>query len=174
MVQTGIPFGDVKVVSGWLGIRGDVTGPRSCHPRRPVQGFACPRSEISGSRLWGWARRRFGTPERFFARFFVANYCPLCFFDAEGKNCTPDRLPAAEREPLFAACDRAVRALAECLQPRLVIGVGRFAEARARAALAGMPVAVACALHPSGANPRASRDWAGQMDATLRALGVNF
>jgi len=174
MVQTGIPFGDVAMVSGWLGIEGKPGGPDVAHPRRPVSGFLCHRREISGARLWGWARDTLGTPQAFFERFFVANYCPLCFFDAGGENRTPDRLPAADRERLFEACDRAVRATVAYLKPRLVVGIGRFAESRARASLAGMPVEVANAIHPSGANPRAGRDWGGQMTATLRALKIKI
>ena len=91
-------------------------------------------------------RERFGTPERFFARFFVANYCPLLFLEASGRNRTPDQLPAAERAPLFAACDAALRRTVELLRPRLVVGIGRFAEARAREALAG--TGLADRLHP--------------------------
>lgn len=173
MVQTGIPFGDVSMVSGWLGLTGKIEAPGRIHPKRPVHGFSCGRKEISGSRLWGWARQTFETPERFFRHFFVLNYCPLCFFESDGKNRTPDKLPAGEREPLFAACDAAVRAMAEHLSPVLVIGIGRFAESRARAALDGLPIRVGCVTHPSGANPRAGRDWGGQMNATLRALGVH-
>ena len=41
------------------------------HPKRPVLGFDCERSEVSGQRVWGWVQERFGTPEAFFARFFV-------------------------------------------------------------------------------------------------------
>ncbi|MBM4363989.1 MAG: single-stranded DNA-binding protein, partial [Deltaproteobacteria bacterium] len=137
MVQTGVPFGDVTMVRDYLGITGKVTAPLRQHPARPVTGFACTRREVSGTRLWGLARDRFGPPERFFARFFVANYCPLAFMDAAGRNITPDKLPAAERAPLFAACDAALRDVVTLLAPRLVIGVGGFAEARAREALAG-------------------------------------
>jgi single-strand selective monofunctional uracil DNA glycosylase len=174
MVQTGVPFGDVAMVREWLGITGTVTSPEIVHPKRKVEGFACHRREISGHRLWGWARDAFVTPRRFFSQFFVVNYCPLCFFEEAGTNRTPDRLAADEREPLFEACDRALRATVENLQPWLVVGIGRFAEKRAQEALAGMPVVVATALHPSGANPRASRDWGGQMSATLAALGVHL
>jgi single-strand selective monofunctional uracil DNA glycosylase len=174
MVQTGVPFGDVAMVRDWLGISGRVDRPEIEHPRRKVEGFSCRRREISGHRLWGWARDTFHTPRRFFSQFFVVNYCPLCFFETAGANRTPDRLAAEERESLYAACDHALRATVECLQPRLVVGIGRFAEKRAREALAGLPVVVATALHPSGANPRASRDWGGQMSATLRALGVRL
>ncbi|HEY6727568.1 MAG TPA: hypothetical protein VI197_26210, partial [Polyangiaceae bacterium] len=82
MVQTGVPFGDVSVVRDWLGIHGKVGKPLVEHAKRPVLGFECKRSEVSGTRLWGWAKERFGTPERFFHRFFVVNYCPLCFMEA--------------------------------------------------------------------------------------------
>ncbi|MFQ5698448.1 MAG: hypothetical protein ACE5IL_09205, partial [Myxococcota bacterium] len=77
MAQTGVPFGEVSLVRDWLGIAAPVERPIPEHPERPVLGFACARSEVSGRRLWGWARERFGSPERFFARFFVWNYCPL-------------------------------------------------------------------------------------------------
>jgi single-strand selective monofunctional uracil DNA glycosylase len=174
MVQTGVPFGHVEIVKSWLRICEDIRQPANVHPARPVTGFACHRGEISGGRLWGWARDHFGTPDKFFERFFVVNYCPLCFFESDGKNRTPDKLPAAERERLFEACDRALREIAQCLQPQFVIGIGRFAESRAQAALDGMAIATACATHPSGANPRASRDWAGQMSALLRSLGIRL
>ena len=63
MAQTGVPFGDVAMVRDWLGIVAAVTKPRDEHPKRPVLGFDCHRSEVSGARLWGWARDRFGTPQ---------------------------------------------------------------------------------------------------------------
>lgn len=174
MAQTGVPFGEVAAVRGWLGIEAPVGRPPSEHPRRPVDGFACRRSEVSGARLWGWARAAFGTPERFFARFFVANYCPLLFVEESGRNRTPDKLPAAEREPLLEACDRALRRLVEVLRPPRVIGVGRFAEGRARAALAGLPVAVGRISHPSPASPAANRGWEGLVTEELRGQGVEI
>lgn len=177
MAQTGVPFGDVGIVREWLGIQAPVGKPAQEHPKRQVLGFECPRSEVSGSRLWGWARETFGTPEAFFQRFFVANYCPLIFLEAGGRNRTPDKLPAAEREPLFAACDAALRRTVEVLQPRYLIGVGAFAEGRAAAAL-GRAVGerdglvLGRVLHPSPASPRANRGWAAAATAELRALGV--
>ena len=118
MAQTGVPFGDVELVRGWLGIEGRVGRPEREHAKRPVLGFACPRAEVSGGRFWGWARARFGEPERFFARFAVWNYCPLLFLEESGRNRTPDALPARESAPLFAACDRALAALVRALEPR--------------------------------------------------------
>ncbi len=174
MAQTGVPFGEVELVRDWLGIEAPVARPDTEHPKRPVEGFECRRREVSGRRLWGWAKRRFGTPERFFSRFFVANYCPLVFLEESGRNRTPDRLPAAEKRELSAICDRALAASVERLRPRLVVGVGRFAEGRARAALAGAGVAVGRVLHPSPASPAANRGWEGKMERGLAALGVEL
>lgn len=174
MVQTGVPFGDVKMVRDWLGIEEKIGRPADPHPKRPVTGFACPRSEVSGTRLWGWAGSRFGTPEKFFARFFVANYCPLAFMEASGRNRTPDNLPGREKEPLFEACDRAFRHMARIMNPRWVVGVGKFAAQRASEALAGMPVSVGSITHPSPANPLANRGWAAVAEKDLAAMGIKL
>ena len=172
MAQTGVPFGDVGMVRDWLGIEAPVGRPAHEHPRRPVQGFACPRGEVSGRRLWGWARARFGAPDRFFDRFFVANYCPLSFMEASGRNLTPDKLPRPERERLFAACDRALRACVAELRPLHVVGIGGFAAARAAAALERTGVGLGSVPHPSPASPAANRGWEALMDRALAGLGI--
>jgi single-strand selective monofunctional uracil DNA glycosylase len=170
MAQTGVPFGDVVMVREFVGVAGQVGRPAREHPRRPVKGFDCTRSEVSGTRFWGWARDRFGSAERFFEKVFVANWCPLVFMEDSGRNCPPDKLPAAERAELFRACDDALSRVVEVLRPRLVVGIGRFAEQRARTAL-GSEVSIGGILHPSPASPAANRDWAGHVDAQLRTLG---
>jgi single-strand selective monofunctional uracil DNA glycosylase len=172
MAQTGVPFGEVRAVRDWMGIKAPVGQPGRVHPKRPVTGFACTRTEVSGRRLWGWAQKNFGRAEDFFERFFVANYCPLMFLEAGGANRTPDKLKAAEAAPLMAACDRALRRTVAHLRPGLVVGVGRFAARRAAAALAGLPVAVGAITHPSPANPRANRGWEAVVAGELAALGV--
>jgi single-strand selective monofunctional uracil DNA glycosylase len=172
MAQTGVPFGEVALVRGWLRIEAPVGRPPREHPRRPVQGFACRRREVSGRRLWGLLRRRFPRPERFFRSAFVANYCPLLFLEPSGRNRTPDRLPGRERAPLFAACDRALRRRVEVLRPRVVVGIGRFAERRARAALAGCAVQVGHLPHPSPASPAANRGWSRRAGLVLARLGL--
>jgi single-strand selective monofunctional uracil DNA glycosylase len=172
MAQTGVPFGDVSMVRDFLGIRAPVGKPTLEHPRRLIQGFDCPRCEISGTRLWGWVRDRFGTPDAFFRDFFVANYCPLVFMEATARNRTPDKLPARERDPLFAACDRALRQIVRVLKPEVVVGIGGFAERRAREALAGFEGTIGGMLHPSPASPLANRDWAAQAERDLRRLGA--
>ncbi len=172
MAQTGVPFGDVSMVAGWMNIKGSVGRPEPEHPKRPIEGFDCKRSEVSGTRLWSWARDRFGTPESFFSRFFVLNYCPLVFMEAGGKNRTPDKLPKDEQKALFAACDTAVKDAVALLDPEFALGVGAFAEKQLGAALDGSSVKIGRILHPSPASPAANRGWAEQVDKQLEALGI--
>ena len=172
MAQTGVPFGDVPLVRDWLGIDGKVGRPENEHPRRQVTGFACPRREVSGTRLWGWAQQTFGTPEAFFAQFFVYNYCPLVFMEQSCRNRTPDKLPASEREALFAACDAALLRVARHLGCTLAVGVGGFAAKQLQRVLQPEGIAVGQILHPSPASPLANRGWGPQASAELAALGV--
>ncbi|MDF1566165.1 MAG: single-stranded DNA-binding protein [Deltaproteobacteria bacterium] len=174
MAQTGVPFGEVAHVRDWLGLSGKVAQPAHPHPKRPIQGFDCQRSEVSGARLWGWARRHHPDPRRFFDRFFVFNYCPLVFMEESGKNRTPDKLPAAEREPLFEACDRALIEALEQLRPEWVIGVGKFAEQRAREILGEGGPKIGTILHPSPASPLANRGWEPQVEQQLEAMGLSI
>ncbi|MEM1158252.1 MAG: uracil-DNA glycosylase family protein [Verrucomicrobiota bacterium] len=172
MSQTGIPFGEVAAVRDWMGIEERVDQPDREHPKRPVAGFACQRSEVSGRRLWGLFAEKFGAPENFFKLHLVLNHCPLVFMEASGRNRTPDKLPAAEAAPLMRACDRHLRRVVEILQPEYVVGVGAYAEQRARDALEGMELTFSRILHPSPASPAANRDWAGTATKQLIEAGI--
>ncbi len=172
MVQTGVPFGEVEAVRSFLGLRGEVRKPEVEHRKRPVAGLDCPRTEISGKRLWGWAAARFVTSQRFCRRFFVHNYCPLAFVAETGANLTPDKLPKAESAPLFAVCDRLLAAVVDALQPQVVVGIGAFAEQRARQVLAGRALRIGRIPHPSPASPAANRGWERLADKALAELGV--
>jgi len=174
MVQTGVPFGDVEMVTGWLGIRGQVDPPPRQHPKRPISGFDCPRSEVSGRRLWGWARERFVTPQRFFERFWVANYCPLAFLEATGRNRTPDKLPAKEKMTLLAACDDALVQIVAELSPLIVVGVGGFAATQAMRALRDVNVRVGQITHPSPANPKANTGWSERIENEFKMMGIHL
>ncbi|MEM1180669.1 MAG: uracil-DNA glycosylase family protein [Acidobacteriota bacterium] len=176
MAQTGVPFGAIPQVRDFLGIEAEVGKPEHEHPKRPIEGFRCTRQEVSGKRLWGWAEDHYGSPEAFFKRIFVHNYCPLIFLEASGRNLTPDKIKAAERRPLLEVCDLALREAVEALRPERVIGVGGWATKRARAALGAMEPApeIGTVLHPSPASPAANRGWAPQAVAQLADLGVDL
>ena len=172
MVQTGVPFGQVRAVRDWLKLTGSVGRPSPEHPRRPVLGYDCPRSEISGQRLWSLFEQRFGTAEDFFRHHLVLNYCPLAFMDETGRNLTPDKLPAAEKAALFEACDRHLRRAVEILQPQWLIGVGDFARRRAELVFPEGKPRIGQILHPSPANPAANRSWAATATGQLEKLGI--
>ena len=174
MAQTGVPFGEISIVRQWLEIETPIGKPAVEHPKKPVSGFACTRSEVSGRRLWGWARSRFGRPENFFNRFFVANYCPLLFMESGGRNRTPDRLRADEKRAHFAACDRALVQTVKQLKPRFVLGIGNFARDRALAALDKADLTIGGITHPSPANPKANRGWERLITAELATAGVQL
>lgn len=173
MVQVGIPFGEVNAVRDWMKIDAPVAQPKSPNPARPVEGFACTRSEISGQRLWALFSQRFANADDFFADHFVLNYCPLAFFD-RARNVTPDKLSKAESTPLYAACDAHLRACVDTLKPDWVIGIGKFAETQANTAFASanLNLRIGTILHPSPASPMANRGWAQQAAAQLTALGI--
>ncbi len=175
MAQTGIPFGEVNAVRDWLGISGPVRRPAAEHPKRPVDGFACKRSEVSGRRLWGLFAATHPSADAFFKNHFVVNYCPLLFLQADAKGCRnfpPDKLPAEQSAALFRLCDEHLQATVNLLRPRHVVGIGAFATDRARRALASPTIQIHTILHPSPASPAANRDWAGTATRQLRDAGI--
>ncbi|GHS91722.1 single-strand selective monofunctional uracil DNA glycosylase [Synergistales bacterium] len=180
MAQTGVPFGEVAAVRDWLKIGANLGKPDVGHPKYPVDGFLCKRSEVSGKRLWGLFASRFGDAELFFREHFVMNYCPLLFIETHARaarNMTPDRLPAPLREPLFDACDRHLREAVGVFsggRDVFVVGIGDFAARRASAALCGANVRTGKILHPSPASPASNKDWAGAAARQLLELGITL
>jgi single-strand selective monofunctional uracil DNA glycosylase len=174
MAQTGVPFGEIAAVRNWLGIQEPVTKPAREHPAKPVLGFNCPRSEVSGRRLWGLFAERFNEPKKFFADHFVYNYCPLMFLDGGrgGKNLTPDKFSGPAARKMFALCDAHLSRLVETLKIEIAIGVGGFAEERLREVFKDGTLRIGRILHPSPASPAANRDWAGQATKELLRLKV--
>jgi single-strand selective monofunctional uracil DNA glycosylase len=180
MAQTGVPFGEIPNVRDYLGIETPVDKPTNEHPKRPVEGFACKKSEVSGRRLWGLFAERFPTAKEFFKRHFVSNYCPLVFMESSARNRTPDKLPAAERETLDAICDQHLSEVIDVLKPKFWVGVGAYAEQcfqrlkEKRASIHGKldDATILRILHPSPASPAANRDWAGQVTKTLCDAGI--
>ena len=156
MAQCGVPFGEIEHVRDWLGINTPIGKPPLEHPKRPILGFDCTRSEVSGRRLWGWAKETYTTPEAFFETFFITNYCPLVFMEGpNGRNVVPEKLPRAEREPLFAACDAALRDTVKLMAPEYILGVGKFAEKKAKQVVGdlGLRLAQSPTLRPPAPLP---------------------
>ena len=172
MAQTGVPFGEISAVRDWLGIAEKIGRPEVEHPKRLIQGFDCPRCEVSGQRLWGLFSKTFKSARDFSKEHLVMNYCPLVFMESTGRNRTPDKLPVAERDALFQACDEHVRDAVRILKPEWLIGVGDFAMKRAEQVFPDGLVKIGRILHPSPASPAANRDWPGTATRQLIEMGV--
>ena len=174
MAQTGVPFGEIDAVRGWMGIEEPVDRPSPEHPKRPIEGFACRRSEVSGKRLWGLFARRFPEADDFFRDHFVVNYCPLVWMSETGANLTPDKLPATELQPVEAACRTHLEKVLAALQPDFLVGVGAWAEGKLKLAAdsLGFEAKIGKVLHPSPASPAANRGWAEAATRQLEALGI--
>ena len=180
MTQTGIPFGEVNAVREFLGItKINIIPSDEFHVSRPVKGLDCERSEVSGKRLWGLFRERFGTAEEFFKDNFVLNYCPLLFTAKNEKgglrNLTPDKLVPSERQALCKICDEALAEAVKILRPEFVVGIGNFAYSCAESALRfslGYTPVITKILHPSPANPLANKNWAENTAHQLIEEGV--
>jgi len=176
MAQTGVPFGEIAAVSDWMGINTLVATPENEHPKRPIQGFGCPRSEVSGKRLWGLFSELYPDPDDFFAEHFVTNFCPLVWMGETGKNITPDKLPRVESEPVDTACRWHLAQMIQEIQPEFLIGVGAFAEKQIKATIKEHVPAyrgeIGKILHPSPASPAANKGWAEAATRQLKDLGV--
>jgi single-strand selective monofunctional uracil DNA glycosylase len=173
MVQTGIPFGEVAAVRDWLKIHATIGRPRATHCKRPVMGFDCARSEVSGRRLWKLFSERFRLPEIFFREHFVVNYCPLAFLGVGGANLTPNKLPKSERKNLFEACDEHLQRVLEILQPEWLVGIGGFAFDRGETVAGNTKIRLGQILHPSPASPKANRqDWVKTATKELIQQGI--
>ena len=174
MAQTGVPFGEIPAVRDWMGISDVVKKPKNEHPKRPIVGFDCEKSEVSGRRLWGLFSERFGTAEKFFKEHFIVNYCPLVFMEESGKNRTPDKLPVNEQEPVNAACDQFIATHLEVFEPEWLIGVGAYAEAALKRVADGIgyEAKINRVLHPSPASPAANRGWSEAATKQLVKMGL--
>lgn len=170
MGQTGVPFGEVAAVRDYLRLSGDVMPPKRFHEKRPILGFDCTRSEVSGQRLWGAFQARHPKAEDLFARAFVLNYCPLLFVSETGANVTPDKLAKNERLALEAICDAALAEVIAILDPEHIVGIGTYAAKRAALVAKRNVVTMP---HPSPASPAANRGWAEAARKVLEQEGLS-
>ena len=177
MAQTGVPFGEITAVRDWLNISGSVGKPDNEHPDRPIQGFACTRSEVSGFRLWNLFKDRFGEPQKFFTDHFIWNYCPLLFSEIHRKtgrkvarNLTPDKIKSSETKKMYKACDQALKDIVKIMEPEFLVGVGAFAESCFKRIFPDRKVHRI--LHPSPASPIANKNFAGKAVEQLEEAGI--
>jgi len=173
MAQTGVPFGEIAAVTLWMGINAPIAQPPATHPKRPIQGFSCPRSEVSGRRLWGLFEEMYGSAEAFFADAYVANYCPLIWMSESGANIPPTQLPKEQVAQIDAACQRHLVRIIEILEPQYLIGVGGYALKQLELAAATIPehtFTLGTILHPSPASPVANKCWPEKPRQQIRAI----
>ena len=159
---SGVPFGEVSVVNDWLQIKGAVGKPKVEHPKRQIEGLNCKRREVSGERFWNFIKSVSGTPEIFFRNCLVYNHCPLIFMGKSGKNVTPPDMKIDVRNKLLQLCDETLKEVIELYSVKHIVGLGRFAEARAKKVLNDnhiKNVKVSFLIHPSPASPAANKGW---------------
>ena len=172
MGQMGIPFAATSVVRDLLGITGiPVNQPEAADLRRPVVGLEYPREEVSGTRLWGLLAEHYGDAGAIASSVFLVNHCPLMLFSGpRAANITPDKVGGKSAQALLERCDQHLREVVVALDAQRVIGVGRFAESRARSALTDDAVEVVGCWHPSPASPLANRNAGADWRANVRAV----
>ena len=172
MGQMGIPFAATSVVRDLLGITGiPVSQPEAVDPRRPVVGLEYPREEVSGTRLWGLLAEHYGDVDDIAGSVFLVNHCPLMLFSGpRATNITPDKVGGSTAQALLERCDQHLREVVGAIQAERVIGVGKFAETRAIAALGDDSVEVVGCWHPSPASPLANRNGGADWRANVRAV----
>ena len=172
MGQMGIPFAATSVVRELLGITGiPVSQPEVADPRRPVVGLDYPREEVSGTRLWGLLEEHYGDADAIASSVFLVNHCPLMLFSGpRATNITPDKVGGSTAQALLERCDQHLHEVVSVLDAERVIGVGKFAELRARATLGEGSVEVVGCWHPSPASPLANRNGGADWRANVRAV----
>ena len=173
MGQMGIPFAATSIVRDLFGIKGiQVMQPSRPHPERPVLGLEYPRDEISGTRIWNLLSELYGTSNSIFDNVFVVNHCPLLLFDGQrARNITPDKINGIPVKKLLKVCDEHLVEVTEIFNANTVVGIGKFAEKRAKIAFQGTKILVKGCWHPSPASPLANRnngkDWKKNVSAVL-------
>lgn len=166
MMQTGVPFGDVRMVRDYLGITGEIDMPAAQNADKPVVGMKTEKREVSGMKFWGMAAS-YGSPDSFFSAAAVLTYCPLVFIDGK-RNVTPSELPLPDRKIIDSICLGYLERMLGILRPLKTIALGHYAEERLRKAGVHDPVYFP---HPSPRNPSSSAFWdRGEALASFRRI----
>ena len=112
--------------------------------------------------LLGLGARSLRTAEQFFERSSSQTGARSCSWRSQGATARPTscRGPSSRR---FPTLQRGAARVAEILRPPLIVGIGGFAEKRAREALGDLMDRAN--PPPSPASPAANSDWPGLVDA---------
>ncbi|KAF7991960.1 hypothetical protein HCN44_010761 [Aphidius gifuensis] len=152
MSQTGVPFGEINIVIDWLKINGHIDKPKRQHEQRQVDGFSCKRSEISGRKFWSLFKKLSNNPDTFFRHCFLRNFFKPTIIIII--------IAGPEQKKLQEFCDQALIEVIKILDVKVIIGVGRFSEQRAKKVVktAKLSTKVLWMIHPS---PRATigKNW---------------
>lgn len=143
----------------WLHLSGEVAQPINVHPSRPVNGLGHTKQEPSGQRVWKLIRAIYGdSTASFFAYGGLLNLCPLAFFDAKGKNVTPETFKAENRKEFISICIRHFERIIHIIDPRVIVCFGRFVETCAKQLIVSAHRQIIYLPHPS---PRAvnNQNW---------------
>ena len=179
MAQSGIPFGATAMAKK-IGIKSKQLGEAKHHPKRPLIGLDLERQEVSGTRIWNILFENYGDVATIFDNVFLVNHCPLLLLSETGANITPDKLPAAKTKALLKACDEHLLDIIRIKGITRVIGIGKYAEKRARLALGagktgpgiidGREILIDTCWHPSPASPLANRNNGEDLKANILSV----
>ena len=165
MMQTGVPFGNAEYASSYLGINGKVGKPLCENPKRPIEGMAVRRREVSGERLWQ-AASMIGSRDDFFSIASIWTFCPLAFISEEGRNITPVELPKRDRVLIEAVCSEYLMRIIDAVQPIRIAGIGGYASKMVR----GIGLECSAIPHPSPRSPISSSFWPEKAAIEIRRL----
>ena len=172
MAQTGVPFGDVAMVRDFVGITGRVGKAAARASAAAGDGLRLPplggeRHAVLGLGARPFRDARSGSSTAPSSRTGARS----CSWRSRARNRPPDKLRAGERAQLFAACDDALVADRGGARGRRSSSASAASPSSARETALGGDVEIGRILHPSPASPAANANWAGLVDAELRALG---
>lgn len=122
-----MPFGNVSTVKDLLKLEGEVNAPENMHPKRLVTGLQHKTDEQSGKRLWPLlAKLSNGSIDQFTRQCLVYNFCPLIYYDAQGKNITPNELKGSLKTEVRNACLESCEEVLKLLKTEVIVAVGVY------------------------------------------------
>lgn len=162
MAQTGIPFTDCRTARTKLGIELEIPGlapPDLAHRLKKPDGKWRGTYERSSLGIYLFLAKAWGTLEKAYQNWYVANPCPLFFLEPGGWNITPADRRLKKLTHFTELRKKTLERFHAILKPRGIVFLGRdVAEALGEAAASLTdPGLIICYSHPARAVPA---DWA--------------